>query len=883
MTMGLTSGTRLGPYEIVSPLGAGGMGEVYRARDTKLNRDVAIKVLPDVFARDPERLARFTREAQTLATLNHPNIAHIHGLDESGHVRALVMELVPGDDLSVLIAHGPIPLAEALPIARQIADALEAAHESGIIHRDLKPANVKVRPDGIVKVLDFGLAKAMDPVEAGFSRPEHSPTLTARATQMGMIIGTAAYMAPELAKGKAVDKRADIWAFGVVLYEMLTGRRAFDGDDISTTLAAVLMKDPEWTALPAATPPSIRALVARCLVKDPRHRLRDMGDARLQVEDALAGRGESAPLVIAPPGDAKRGRPAWQLASAMAVIAAAAAAAAWFAKPSTPPALMRLSIALPPGEQVTTAPAISADGRLVAYAAGRTAATSQLYLRSLDDFAARAVAGSAGAQYPFFSPDGRTIAFFAGGKLRRASVAGGAAIDLASAPMPWGGTWDSEGRIVFTTGLGSGLWRVPADGGVSEQLTKPDGAAHGYAHVFPQRLPGTRDLLFGFWGQTFYCARLSAEDRTWREVTTPARGMAAVHLFTASGHLLRSDGAGGVMAGRWDPATTSPVTPETPVLENVNWALITERSWIAVSDTGTAAYVPGNPGNRHLVWVDRQGQVSQLPGEASRLHQATLSRDGRRVVQGGLQAQWVVDLVTGTRTRVVSDVRSWHGGWLPGDDRLVVSSNKDGDWDLYTVSAGGGDLKPLLKKPFAQHVQAVAPDGSIVYLERQPATGSDLWTLTPDGRTSPLVVTPFNESASSISADGRFMAYVSDESGRDDVYAIPASGQGPRVTVSIDGGTGPVWSRDGRELFYRAGDDLMSVQVRTTGALALGERRKLLDLSRYDSGYVHEFDVSPDGQRFLLIRTEAQSRPTRLDIVINWFDELKRLVPGSAR
>ena len=881
--MALTSGTRLGVYEITGAIGAGGMGEVYRARDTKLNRDVAIKVLPELFATDPERLARFTREAQTLATLNHPNIAHIHGLDESGHVRALVMELVPGDDLSVLIARGPIPLAEALPIARQIAEALEAAHESGIIHRDLKPANVKVRPDGTVKVLDFGLAKALAP-EGASAAADHSPTLTARATQMGMIIGTAAYMAPEQAKGKAVDKRADIWAFGVVLYEMLAGRRAFDGDDTSTTLASVLMKDPEWTALPAATPPAIRALVARCLVKDPRQRLRDMGDARLQLEDALAGRGEPAPPVIAPLGVAKRGRPAWQLATAMGMIAAAAAAAAWFAKPSsTPPALMRLSIAMPPGEQVTTAPAISADGRLVAYAAGRTAATSQLYLRPLDDFAARAVAGSAGAQYPFFSPDGRTIAFFSGGKLRRASVAGGAAIDLASAPMPWGGTWDLEGRIVFTTGLGSGLWRVPADGGVPEQLTKPDGAARGYAHVFPQRLPGTRDLLFGFWGQTFYGALLSAEDRTWREVTTPARGMAAVYLFTASGHLLRSDGAGGVMAGRWDPATTSPVTPETPVLENVNWALITERSWIAVSDTGTAAYVPGNPGNRHLVWVDRQGQVSQLPGEASRLHQATLSRDGRRVVYGSISSQWVVDLVTGTRTRVVSDVRSWHGGWLPGDDRLVVSSNKDGDWDLYTVSAGGGDLTPLLKKPFAQHVQAVAPDGSIVYLERQPATGSDLWTLTPDGRTSALVVTPFNESASSISADGRFMAYVSDESGRDDVYAIPASGQGPRVTVSIDGGTGPVWSRDGRELFYRAGDDLMSVQVRTTGPLALGERRKLLDLSRYDSGYVHEFDVSPDGQRFLLIRTEAQSRPTRLDIVVNWFDELKRLVPGSVR
>jgi Tol biopolymer transport system component len=882
--MSLTAGTRLGAYQVLSAIGAGGMGEVYRARDSKLNRDVAIKVLPDLFASDPDRLARFTREAQTLAALNHPNIAHIHGIEESPGMRAIVMELVEGEDLSAQIARGPIPLPGALPIAKQIADALEAAHEQGIVHRDLKPANIKIRRDGTVKVLDFGLAKLSsyeDGAAPGFGAA-HSPTFTA-GTQMGVILGTAAYMSPEQARGKAVDKRADIWAFGVVLHEMLTGRRMFDGESVPETLGLIFAREPDLAALPAATPAIIRGLIARCLVKDPRQRLRDIGDARLQIDDALAGRGETsgvsapAPAVIEP----RRSRNTW-LALAVAVIVAGAAG--WFARPSAPATLVRLSIALPPGEQATTAPAISPDGRLIAYAAGRTAGTSQLYLRALDDFTVHPVAGSAGAQYPFFSPDGRTIAFFASGKLRRASVGGGAATDVASAPTAWGGTWDADGRIVYTTGLNSGLWRVSADGGIPEQLTKPDGAAAGYAHVFPQRLPGTQDLLFTFWGQTFYNALLSGKTGTWQEVTPQQKQGGAVAIYAASGHLITNDGADGVVVAQWKPAATGVVSPKTPVIQHVNWALSTERSWIDVSNTGTAVFVPGDPSNRHVAWVDRQGQDTQLPSDPNLIHQATLSHDGRRVVYGSMKSQWIADLTTGARTRLIADVRSWHGAWLPGDERIVVSSNKDGDWDLFTIGSNGGEMTPLLRKPFAQHAQAVGPDGSIVYLERQPATGSDLWTLAPDGRTTPLVVTRFNETAASISPDGRFIAYVSDESGRNEVYAIPSSGKQSRVAISIDGGTGPVWSRDGRELFYRAGDDLMSVQVRTSrdpgsgardpATLVLGERKRLLDLSAYDSGYFHEFDVSTDGQRFLLIRTEPASRPVRLDIIINWFEEL---------
>ena len=852
------------------------MGVVYRARDTRLNRDVAIKVLPPAFAADAERLARFTREAQTLAALNHQNIAQIHGLETTPEVVSLVMELVEGEDLSTQIARGPIPPAEVLNIARQLADALETAHEQGIVHRDLKPANIKVRPDGTVKVLDFGLAKVWSR-DGASGEPSNSPTLTARATEAGIILGTAAYMSPEQAKGRAVDKRSDIWSFGVVLHEMLTGRRAFEGESVAETLGLIFSRELDLATLPEATPAALRQLIARCLVRDPKRRLRDMGEARLQIEDAIAGRSTAPPMVTVPEAPATSPRPAWLWLSLAVMLAAAAAVAAWIAKPVSAPPSVRLSIALLPGDQVTTMPAISSDGRLIAYASGRTAASSQLYIRALDEETARPVANSEGALHPFFSPDGRAILFFAGGKLRRASVTGAAVADLASAPGGWGGTFDAEGRIVFTPSLGSGLWRVPADGGKPEQLTKPDGAAAGYGHVFPQRIDGTRDLLFSFWGQMFFGAVLAANGGTWREATPPVRTLPGVAIWVPGGFLVSNDGSGNLVAARWTPGA-APVTPLTPVIENVHWVLSSERSWVAVADNGTAVYVPGNPTVRHIVWVDRRGEATVVPGAAEPISQATVSHDGRRVAYGSLRDQWVVDLKTGARTRILPDVRAWHGAWLPGDSRIAFSSNKEGDWDLYTVASTGGEVTPILKRPFAQHVQAVHPDGTIVFVERQPATGTDLWTLSPTGAAAPLLVTPFNESAASVSADGSYVAYVSDASGRDDVFALPISGKGDPVVVSINGGTGPVWSRDSKELFYRAGDDLVSVAVKTMQPLTLGERKKVLDLSMYDAGAFHAFDVSPDGQRFLLIRTDPSARPYRLNIITNWIEELRRKV-----
>ena len=892
--MPLTSGTRIGSYEVLALLGEGGMGQVYRARDMKLARDVALKILPAAVAHDADRLARFEREAKTLASLNHANVAQIYDAgrlrqkpasasqgsgapateSQGGEVTYLAMELVEGEDLTAHIARGPMPPADALPVARQIALALEAAHEQGIIHRDLKPANIKIRPDGTVKVLDFGLAKALGPDGAAATADAmNSPTLTNRATEAGIILGTAAYMAPEQAKGRPTDKRADIWAFGVVLHEMLTGRRTFDGESVAETLGLIFSRDPRdlLNSLPDTTPPALRALVARCLVKDPRERLRDIGDGRQLIDDALAGRGDTAPVGI--PAAPRTSR--LMFAGALVLVALAAAFAGWFARKPAETANLRLSIAMPPGEQLTTVPAITPDGQLVAYAAGRTLSTSQLYLRALNDFVARPVADSVGAQYPFFSPDSRTIAFFAGGKLRRASVAGGAASTIANAPMPWGGTFDNDGHIVYTSGLNSGLLRISVDGGQPEQLTRPDGAEKGYAHVYPQRLPGTKDILFGFWGQTFFNAVFSPDTKQWRRVTPPTKILAGVTIHVPGGYLAGNDGGGGIVIAPWTPARDTELNLETPVLDRVYWALSTERSWLNVSDTGTAVYVPGDPQKRHLVWVDRQGRATTIPGEAALFSQATLSADGKHIVAGGMAAQWIVETASGARTRLVSEWRSYHGGWLPGGNRLVVSSNKGGDWELYTVGVNGGELTPLLEKPRAQHPQTVAADGTIIYLERQPETGSDLWTLTPAGKTTPLVVTPFNETSPRISADGRYVAYVSDESGREEVLAIPMSGKGERTFVSINGGSSPVWSRDGKELFYRAGDALMSVTVNTTGALTLGERRRLIDLSGYDSGDFRDFDVSVDGQRFLLIYTDPALRPTRLDIIVNWVEELR--------
>ena len=495
----LTPGTRLGPYEILADLGAGGMGEVYRATDTNLKRQVAIKVLPAAFAADAERLARFQREAEVLAALNHPNIAHIHGLERSDGTLALVMELVEGPTLADRIAHGAIPLADALTIATQIAEALEAAHEQGIIHRDLKPANIKVRADGTVKVLDFGLAKAMDPAGASNANAMNSPTISMHATQAGIILGTAAYMSPEQARGKAVDKRADIWAFGCVLFEMLSGRQLYAGDTITDVLAGIVSREPDWSLLSAQTPPVVRRLLARCLEKDPQRRLRDIGEARVALSDPTGLLAAPAASPISVNARSWRRSTVWAALAFVAISSAGVAVWTWTRlRPATAPRVTRLSIPLPAGQILAgnSGPAVSPDGRSIAYVATAADGVSRLYVRALDRFESTGIPESEGAQQPFFSRDGGRIGFFARGKLLTVSLSGGAPTAIAAASFqPLGGTWGEDDTIVFVPALTSGLLRIPSAGGKPQKVTVPDEAAGGYAHVWPQFLPGGRSVL----------------------------------------------------------------------------------------------------------------------------------------------------------------------------------------------------------------------------------------------------------------------------------------------------------------------------------------------------------------------------------------------------
>jgi len=868
-------GQRIGPYAVLSKLGEGGMGEVYRASDTRLGRDVAIKVLPDAFARDADRLARFQREAKTLAALNHPNIAHIHGLEDSSGVRALVMELVEGEDLSAHIARGPIALADALPIARQIAGALEAAHEQGIIHRDLKPANVKVRGDGTVKVLDFGLAKAADPPGmSGAIDPAHSPTLTARATQMGMILGTAAYMAPEQARGKAVDKRADIWAFGAVLFEMLTGARAFPGDDVTDTLAAVVRAEPNWSLLPPGLPPTLVAYLRRCLEKDPKQRVPDAATMRLALDGAfdVSAPAAAPAVVIRQPRSSAVG-----VSAAIAVVALAAAAWALSSRPTAVrlPST-HLTIPLPQGAELTTYPAITRDGRTVAYVAQQGSEDAQLYLRGLDSFDTRVVTGSSGARQPFFSPDGKWVAFFANGQLQKAEISGGAPIRVADAAYTFGGTWMTDNTIVYSPSLSSGLWQVPAGGGTPHQISKPDGAANGYGHVFPQELPGRR-VLFTLWGQEKGTAVLSLDSGKW-EMVLPSTSFASATYDNSSGapgRLLVGDDAAGVRAAPFDPARPARTSADASVLDGVYSQLETEAlSWLATSETGTLVYAAANPGKTSLVWLTRDGAIAPLGRKQDLYREVSVSPDGTRaVVRQGLNL-WVQDLVSGAG----SPLTSGHWGnilpvWSRDGRRIVFASNRGGDWDIYSQSSDGSQpAELLLKRPSDQFPYSFAPDGTLLYTEISPTTGRDLWTLSADGKTSPVQVTPFNEFAAQFSPEPggpHWIAYASDESGRPEIYVRSYPGAERRIPVSTGGGVRPVWSPDGRELYFFTGEALVVVTMTPDGTF--GAPRKLADRAQFHiNDRFQSYSVSPDGKRLLMIRRDEGAVPRQLNVILNW-------------
>ena len=887
--MAVPSGTKFGSYEVGAPIGAGGMGEVYQAHDTKLGRDVAIKVLPEAFADDPERLARFQREAKMLAALNHPNIATIFGLEHSNGTHYLVMELVPGDTLQQRVKRdGTVPIEEALAIAKQIAEALEAAHEKGIIHRDLKPANVKVTPEGKVKVLDFGLAKAFegDPSSVDIG---NSPTLSQAATMQGVILGTAAYMSPEQARGKAVDKRTDIWAFGCVLYELLTGKQAFHGEDITEILAAVVKSEPDWTALPANISPSIRVLLQRCLRKDRRQRTPDAAILRIEIEDALAAPATASPTAAAI-GVGVLGRRAILLgAGCLATACVVTGLAVWYLKPTPSKPVTRTVITLPADQRLAAdenpAVVISPDGRLLAYAAIQ-GGVQHLYLRAMESLEAKAIPGTEGAVNPFFSPDGQSLGFFAGDKLKKVSVNGGGVTTLTDAATPRGASWGDQGSIVFTPSVGGPLQQIPEGGGAAKPLTEL--AKGETSHRWPEVLPDGKTVLFGS-GQNNTSMQVEVHVTATGEqrILVPALGSTQPR-YAASGHLLYVQG-GTLMAAPFDVQRQALTGEAVPVVENVQGSSFGAVQY-SISATGSLVYVSGGSqvNQNRLVLVSRDGKEQPLaapPGAYSFPH---ISPDGRKVVVGRDNQVWVYELARDTMTRFTFEGTANNAPvWAPDGNRIAFSSNKDGPLSVYWQKAdGSGGMEKLTGSEYLRGPVSWSADGQLLsFVEVNSATGYDIWVLDmKDRKAVPFLRTPFNEIGG-ISPDGHWMAYFSNESGRYEVYVQPYPGPGGKWQISTDGGMDMRWSVNGRELIYRNGDKMMAVDITTQPAFLAGKPKMLIEgLYVPPSPNNSYYDVSADGQRFLMLKPTQQAQAaTQIVVVQNWFEELKQKVPTGKK
>jgi eukaryotic-like serine/threonine-protein kinase len=908
----LTAGRRVGPYDIVAPLGAGAMGEVYRAHDTTLNRDVALKVLPELFAVDADRLARFTREAQVLASLNHPNIATIYGLEESNGTQALVLELVEGPTLGDRIARGPLALDEALTIARQIADALEAAHEKGIIHRDLKPANIKITGNGVVKVLDFGLAKVWD--GAPQSDLAGSPRLNATDSGERTILGTPAYMSPEQARGKPLDKRTDIWSFGCVLYEMLTGRPAFAGETVSDTIAAILEREPEWEALPDTTPVSVRQLLKRCFEKDPRRRVRDIGDARIELDDALAGRAIGAPVARR----AGRERVALTALALVTVAAALAVGSVLYLRraPADTPAY-RSSILPPAGESVPARVgrfALSPNGRRLAFV-GENGGGTGLWVQSLDGLVAQPLAGTEGAGSPFWSSDSRFVGFYVGGKIKTVDATGGPPMTLADAHPNPGATWNRDGTILFASfGPGNPIRRVSDSGGTPFPVTTLNADNGETQHWLPFFLPDGRHFLYFAVGSKtagpnspngIYVAAIDSNER---KLLVPG-GSTAMY---ALGYLLflREQA---LMAQPFDVERLELTGDAVPIAERV---MIGGASGMggafSVSETGVLAYQtgPADAGGQagaptQLVWFDRSGKQLGALGDQARYGDLELTPDGGRVAVSLFDRTrrgrdiWLFDIARGLRTHFTFDPSDDEASvWSPDGSRVVFNANRKGHLDLYLkASSGEGTEEELLSDSSDKVPLDWSPDGRfILFGVGEPAfqATTDLWVLPlfGDRKPFPFLQTPFSEFPARFSADGRWIAYASNESGRKEIYVVPFPGRGgapsaapaletpgDKWQVSTAGGSWPRWRSDGKEIFYLAPDKkLMSAMVNGSGsAFEVGAVRPLFDTRALTIGNTGSmYDVSPDGQRFLVNTLADDVAAAPITLVVNWPALLKK-------
>jgi len=896
--MTLTAGTRLGFYEVRSQIGAGGMGEVYQAHDTKLGRDVAIKVLPEAVAHDADRLSRFQREAKMLASLNHPNIAAIYGLEENAGTSYLVMELVPGETLAERIKRdGAFPVEEALAVAKQMAEALEAAHEKGIIHRDLKPANVKVTPDGKVKVLDFGLAKAFEG-NAASDDISNSPTLSMAATMQGMILGTAAYMSPEQARGKSVDRRADIWAFGVVLYEMLTGQQLFAGETVSDTLAAVLRHDPDWSKIPARLQPLLRA----CLERNPKKRLRDIGDSGLLLQESTEEPAERQRSASSP-------RWLWAVTAAACIVAIGLAVIHFREKPAAAPEVIRFQIRLPDKVTFTRSahPSLSPDGHRVAFPAVGPDGHTAVWVQDLDAEVARALPDTDPTvdTPPFFwSPDSRFIVFDSASKLRKVGVLGEPTQDLCDRPnlaAPVGGSWNHDGIVIFGTNA-TGLWKIPATGGKPVPLTVLDASRHEREHELPVFLPDGRHFLYFRFSLVpentgIYVGSLDDSPERQSEKRILATGFGADYVTSGDGNSTRLLFLlnGNLMAQTFDSAKLEVTGEPSPIVERIDTAY--ETAHFSANSNALVYRVKDEDLGLQLTWFDDQGKIiGKLGDPASYITTVRISPDGTRVVfaKGGPNGDadldlWLADLTRGTTTRFTfGPGKNEYPVWSPDGSEIVFSSNREGVFNLYRKPADGSRAEQLLlrsnddKRGFSW-----SRDGRFLAYGRSPNAGSQEhgWALPMHGDSVPIALFSQDSTASRVefSPDGHWIAYQSNETGQFEVYVREFTGSadsaatGGKWMISKDGGLFPHWRADGKEIVYTGlhQNVLMAVSADTSHAFQAGPPRTLFDMPS-DRGGTNAVASTSDLKKFLMGVPVEQKTTQSFTVMLNWASTIKK-------